>query len=67
MRIKKLLIQFEYDPERTRWLYRDEDLASFIQTIMNSVANCHTAGTIPSVTVTEEEQSELATHHATHA
>jgi hypothetical protein len=67
MKMKKLLIQFEYDPERTRWLYRDEKLAGFVLTVMNSVASCHTAGTIPAVTVTEEEQPELATHHAASA
>jgi hypothetical protein len=64
MQIKKLLIQFEYDPARTRWLSDHGEIAPFVQSLMKSVAECHTTGQIPAITVIEEEKPETATQHA---
>ena len=67
MRIKKLLVQFEYDPSQTRWLYRDDQLAHFLVFIMKTMVEAQTAGPIPSVTVIVEEQLESATSYDGHA
>jgi hypothetical protein len=64
MKIKKLLVRFEFDPDRTRWLSDRGRLALFVESLMKSVATCHTTGQIPAITVTEEEQPETATAHA---
>jgi hypothetical protein len=67
MRIKKLLIQFEYDHIQTRWLYRDADLAHYVEVLMKTAAEAHTAGPVPAVTVIEEEETESSTPHDEHA
>ena len=64
MQIKKILIQFEFDPEKTRWLCRGEELANFLTSISRSVAICHTTGQIPAIIVIEDEKPETATQHA---
>jgi hypothetical protein len=61
LKIKKLLVQFEYD-ERTRWLFPANELCNTVAVVMRSVALCHSAGTIPAITVSEEETPE--TNHA---
>ena len=64
MQIKKILIQFEFDPEKTRWLCRGEELADFLASISRSVVICHTTGQIPAIMVIEEEKLVTATQHA---
>jgi hypothetical protein len=64
MRIKKLLVQFEYD-ERTRWLADHDQLADFVKPTMESVARCFTQGAVPAITVTEEENPQSYDNHDT--
>ena len=52
--ITKILVQIEDRPE-TRWLKSPEDFQQLIRIRIESLAMCYTMGTVPSVTVTAEE------------
>lgn len=68
MRMKKLLVQLEYDPEKTRFLYTPDDLARSASIVLKSVVMFHTRGPVPAITVTEEEQPQaIPNYDANHA
>lgn len=55
MKTAKFLLQFEFDPEKTRWITNDEDFTRQLEYFARAAADSVTVGQSPSVMVTREE------------
>jgi len=59
MKTKKFSITFEFDEERTHWLFNDSDQAQVLERIGHSVATMHSSGALPVVSVAIEPEAEI--------
>jgi hypothetical protein len=55
MKITKFLIQFEFDPERTRWITNDQDFVQMLEYCARAAADSVTVGQCPNAMVSREE------------
>ena len=55
MKNAKFLIQFEFDPEKTRWITNDEDFARQLEYFARAASDSVTVGQCPAVMVSKEE------------